>query len=898
MIRGGVVISGEGRGEGRTCFVDKREPFPSSRFYTGSQQRPSRLWRSRAKHSSNQRPAGSAYDQDFGEDTHIKKFGTWDGVFASCLLNIFGVIMFLRLGWVIGEEGVFGAILIIFLSTVVTTLTTLSMSAIATNGEVKAGGAYYLISRAIGPASGGSVGILFWLGNAIACAMYVLGFVETLTDNLGTTLTGTVVNDMRIFGALVLTMILVIALIGVGWIIKMQFALLFMLTIALVSFFLGSLYKVDLDNEVIGPSGWMNGNLNNNLQMSGEVANFFDTFAVFFPAVTGIMAGANLSGSLEDPSKNIPDGTLYACAVSTFAYVAMSFICGAVAGKGMDDGNEKGLKGDYLIMANISCYGPLIYLGIYVATLSSALSALVGAPRVLQSVANDKLFPILNFFQTMNLAEDPERAYYLTYAVALGCVMIGDLNAVAPLITMFYMITYAMINFACFELSISRSPGWRPYFKYYTKWTALAGFIVNLAMMIFINPEFAAGALFLAFALHQYVKFANPPVNWGVALDARRHMNAMERVRHLRRLKPHVKNYRPGFLVLIKDQKHDQPLCDFIQTMKYSYGTDVFVNIIESEFHKDVVGEVKRSRKYLSLKNDGFLETLLADNLRAGAQIMMQVGGLGRLRPNTLVMGFPERWAEGSGETRIRKSRMYQNILRDALLMDHGFMLCRNLESVDFLNDSTNPVELRGYVDVWWLLDSGGLSLLVPHLMSLHSFWRQRTKQHGRCPMRLFLVSAENIGGTEGDQRDLDDYSRARTSGVAMNNLNYDEMWVEEIKKLLRKLRMDFGDSPIEIRTDRKHPQEETLEDFRRICKLEDDEEIEPYVMNWLRVSELIYAYSKREAAIYVSAPFPDPKEDPVQYMGMLDMCSNCCNDGPVILIRGAEKNVVTTKLE
>lgn len=888
--------SGEGRGEGRTCFVDRREPFPSSRFYTGSQERPSRLWRKRARDGSSQSPAGN-YNQDFREDTHITKFGTWDGVFASCLLNIFGVIMFLRLGWVVGEEGVFGACLIIFLSTIVTTLTTLSMSAIATNGEVKAGGAYYLISRALGPASGGSVGVLFWLGNAIACAMYVLGFVETLTDNLGTTLTNTVENDMRVFGALLLTIILVVALIGVGWIIKMQFALLFMLTVSLISFFIGSLYKVDTANEVIGYHGWTNGNLNINLSWSGDVTNFFDTFAVFFPAVTGIMAGANLSGSLEDPSKNIPDGTLTACWVSTIVYVAMAFICGAVAGKGSVS-LEKGLVGDYLIMADISCYGPLIYVGIYVATLSSALSALVGAPRVLQSVASDNLFPILNGFKKMNLAEDPERGYFLTYFVALGCVMFGDLNAVAPLITMFYMITYAMINFACFELSISRSPGWRPYFKYYSKWTAMAGFIVNLAMMIFINPEFAAGALCLTFALHQYVKFSNPPVNWGVALDARRHMKAMERVRLLRHLKPHVKNYRPGFLVLIKDQKHDQPLCDFIQTMKYSYGTDVFVNIIESDFHQDVVEKVKKSYKYLSSRNDGFLETLIADNLRAGAQIMMQVGGLGRLRPNTLVMGFPERWFEGSEDEMIGKCRMYQNILHDALLMDHGFMLCRNLESIDFHKRNTNPVELRGYVDVWWLLDSGGLSLLVPHLMSLHSFWRQRTKQHGRCPMRLFLVSAENIGSDEGDQRDLDDYSRARTSGVVMNNLNYDEMWVEEIKKLLRKLRMDFGDTPIEIRTPRKRPTEETLEDFRRLCKIDDDEEIDANVMNWLRVSELIYAYSKREAAVYVSAPFPDPKEDPVQYMGMLDMCSNCCKDGPVILIRGAEKNVVTTKLE
>eukprot|EP00497_Spongosphaera_streptacantha_P003811 TRINITY_DN4536_c0_g1_i2.p1 TRINITY_DN4536_c0_g1~~TRINITY_DN4536_c0_g1_i2.p1 ORF type:complete len:544 (+),score=72.52 TRINITY_DN4536_c0_g1_i2:211-1842(+) len=535
-------------------------------------------------------------------------------------------------------------------------------------------------------------------------------------------------------------------------------------------------------------------------------------------------------------------------------------------------------------------WAPLIYFGVYAATLSSALASIVGAPRVLQKVASDDIIPFISIFKELNPRQDPERGYYFTYVVAMLAVMIGDLNLVAPLITMFFMITYAILNFACFWLSISGSPGWRPGFKWYNKWGALFGCIICIGIMILINPWFAAAAGAVAFALDRYIRFVNPAVNWGSALDARRHMKAMEKVQSLRKLRPHVKNFRPGFLVMVKSKPHlERHLIDFVRTLEYSYGTNVYVTVEQGSLNQKRKDIVTKSHKD-PYKERGFFESLVARDIQVGAQIMMQVGGLGRLRPNTLVMGFPERWYMGDIDDVQEKCRMYSGMLYDAITMDHGFMVCRNLEEVDFSNFSDNdtPNDLRGAVDVWWLLDSGGLELLVPHLMSLHHFWKKKTRD-SHCPVRLFLISAEKSENQE--DQELDDFRRLGAENMR-HLIDPADIWKVEIQQLLQKLRMDWT-GPLEIKSGHNDPEPETLDDFRKLCHLRDDDEIDTSVMRWLRVSELIQNRSHLAACIYVAAPFPDPDQDHLQYMGLLDFLSRI-TDKPVALIRGCEKNVVT----
>lgn len=329
-------------------------------------------------------------------------------------------------------------------------------------------------------------------------------------------------------------------------------------------------------------------------------------------------------------------------------------------------------------------------------------------------------------------------------------------------------------------------------------------------------------------------------------------------------------------------------LVDYIRTMKHAYGTDVFVHVVEGSLNSDRKKEIKDRHVYLD-NEGGFLETLCAPDLRTGAQTMMQVGGLGRLRPNTLVMGFPEHWHEGNIVDVEDRCAMYQGMMYDAITMDYGFMLTRNLENA-FTSDYTDqPRDLRGAVDVWWLLDSGGLELLIPHIMSLDSFWKRRTRGVGQCPVRLLLVSAQNIANQ--DEQDLDDLQRLGAGNVG-TLAEPEDMWATEIKLLLKKLRMNwFG--PIEIKSNRDEPTDETKESFRSLCGLNEREELDRKTLRWLRVSELIYAYSKREAAVFVTAPYPDPEGDPVKYMGIMDLVSNAPT-GPVTLIRGCERNCVT----
>ena len=264
----------------------------------------------------------------------VIKFGWFDGVFMRCLLNIWGVMLFLRLTWVIGQAGLIEGILLISLANVVTIITALSMSAVSTNGRISAGGIYYMISRSLGPEFGGAIGLMFTLANAIAVAMYVIGFCEALLDMLVQyvpSFNGVVdalnrVNDVRLIGCITLVLILVLAIVGMDWVTRVQTALFVLLLAAQVSFMVGTFLPpsdLQISRGFVGYNGTVfEENLYNSYTKEpGNTQSFFTVFAVFFPAVTGIVAGANLSGDLKDPSVAIPKGTLLAIGTTYVSYI-------------------------------------------------------------------------------------------------------------------------------------------------------------------------------------------------------------------------------------------------------------------------------------------------------------------------------------------------------------------------------------------------------------------------------------------------------------------------------------------------------------------------------------------------------------------------------------------------
>ena len=376
-----------------------------------------------------------------------KTFGTFSGVFTPCFLTILGVILFLRTGMVVGYAGLWQAILILLLAKTITILTSISLAAIATNTKVKGGGAYFLISRSLGPEFGGAIGLAFFLAQAISVALYIIGFSDALSSVLQ-------IGSSKMVGIVTLAVLFLFAYIGAGWVVKIQYLVMAVLIVSLSAFFIGSYWHFDSHN------------LTANLSAAyGNKLNFWLVFAIFFPAVTGVMAGANMSGDLKDPSRALPSGTFAAVFVTLVVY-ALAFLC--LAGSV----DRQALTGNVFVMEEIAVHGKVfINMGIFAATISSALGSFIGAPRILQAVARDRIFPWLRFFGVgYGRNQEPRRAVVLTFGSSHFFGIVGfDLDLIAPVITMFFLITYGnSLQLRRFLLKPEPpTPNFRPTFRIY-----------------------------------------------------------------------------------------------------------------------------------------------------------------------------------------------------------------------------------------------------------------------------------------------------------------------------------------------------------------------------------------------------------------------------------------------
>ncbi|MGH0119004.1 UNVERIFIED_CONTAM: hypothetical protein FKN15_003553 [Acipenser sinensis] len=534
------------------------------------------------------------------------KFGWVKGVLVRCMLNIWGVMLFIRLSWIFGQAGIGLGVIAIGLSVVVTTLTGLSMSAICTNGVVRGGGAYYLISRSLGPEFGGSIGLIFAFANAVAVAMYVVGFAETVVDLLkeSDALMVDVTNDIRIVGCITVVLLLGISLAGMEWEAKAQVLLLVILLVAIFNFFVGSVIPTNEEKKARGFYNYDGAIFAENFGpdfRDGE--GFFSVFAIFFPAATGILAGANISGDLEDPQVAIPKGTMLAIFITTITYLAVG-ICvsatvvrdatgslndtitpgmacngSAACSLGYDFSSCKtehcdfGLMNNFQVMSMVSGFGPLITAGIFSATLSSALASLVSAPKVFQALCKDNIYKALHFFaKGHGKNNEPLRGYVLTFIIAVAFILIAELNTIAPIISNFFLASYALINFSCFHASYAKSLGWRPAYKYYNMWVSLFGAMLCCGVMFVINWWAALITYAIEILLYIYVTVKKPDVNWGSSSQAITFVNALNDALVLTAVDDHVKNFRPQCIVLTGDPKTRPALLDIAHSFTKNYG--------------------------------------------------------------------------------------------------------------------------------------------------------------------------------------------------------------------------------------------------------------------------------------------------------------------------------------
>jgi len=472
----------------------------------------------------------------------MKKLGTFAGVFTPTILTILGVIMYLRLGWVVGNAGLGGALLIIVLAKLITVSTGLSIAAIATNTRVGAGGSYALVSRSLGLEAGSAVGIPLYFSQTLGGAMYISGFTEAWLALFPA-------HNALTISLSVLVIVLGVSLLGAQFAMRTQYIIMFVIAASLVSFFAAS------------------GESPAHIQVWGEFpkTSFWVVFAIFFPAVTGIEAGAAMSGDLKDSKRSLPLGMLSAIAVSFVVYVCVAYYLDHLA-------SAEALISNTNIMMDISRWRLVVVAGVLGATLSSALGSVVGAPRTLMTMGVDKVIPFFRVFAKKTKAGEPVYSIIFTAVAILVSLLLGDLNTIAPLLTMFFLITYATINIAvALQLGIG-IPSFRPRFKVHIS-IPVFGFLWSVIVMFLINPVFAlvAWSLIVLAYLVQVKRGLQAP--WGDVRVGMFVAMAEWAARQSQKLRSHPKTWKPNIMVPVEDPLNWKERMTFLRDLIFPAGT-------------------------------------------------------------------------------------------------------------------------------------------------------------------------------------------------------------------------------------------------------------------------------------------------------------------------------------
>nr|DAZ85678.1 TPA_exp: sodium chloride co-transporter a [Petromyzon marinus] len=887
------------------------------------------------------------------------------------IVNIWGVLMYLRLPWITAQAGIGLTWVIVLVAVIITSISGLSISAISNNGKVARGGTYFMVSRTLGYELGAPFGILYSFAAAVGIAMHTVGFAETLRDILH-------VNDIRIIGVITVTFLLGIAMAGLAWENKAQLIFFVLIIISLLNYLLGTVIPatpekiLDFVNFYAPKSrnGFDFVNLPRVLKLTATFVlmslpakifaenftpvfrntEFFRLFGVFFPAVTGILAGANICGDLKDPASAIPKGTLLAILTTALSYLIINTTIGAVmlrdasgllsdsfawvpsvnatnsslpiangsttlsplgsfatsnvtvsttvatlfassassataASVHVCNGSSKlacelgwnftacslfrpdttspctfGFVNNYQVMAMVSAWAPLIYAGIFGAALSSALANLISAPKCFQGVARDNIYPGISIF-------------------GKG---FAELNIIAPIISCFFIISYTILNFSCFHASFIKTPGWRPDFKFYHPAVSFIGAVLNVIVMFLLLWWGAIIAFGMWIILYLYVTYRRPDVNWGSSMQAMSFNTALYTNLTLDRELYHVKNYRPNCLVLTGPPNLRPALVDFVGTFTKDIGLMVCGNIL-------VGPKGEKVKELLESKHNEWLHRRKST-------------GIGKLCPNILIMGFKNMWQE---EEPINMHH-YIQIIHDVFDLNMSLGILRVKEGIDITSMPETHVNMafqfdadskssrkvaslvatsalkrvspntaqegavqegmpqistvfqfsqgKRTIDIYWLFDDGGLTLLLPYLLSKKKRWRH-------CKIRVFM-------------------------GGKLDRLEEDKQKIKQFEDMISPFRLNDG-----------FKEEAEVEELRRDCpwKVSDHEllSLRDKTNRQLKLNELMIQNSNDAALIVVSLPMIKKGRCPSALgMAWLEVLSR--DLPPVLIMRGNHVNVLT----
>jgi amino acid transporter len=630
--------------------------------------------------------------------------GTFAGVFTPSILTILGIILFLRTGYVVGSAGLARALIIIGIANLISVLTSVSLSAIATNLKVKGGGDYYLISRTLGLEFGGAIGIVLFLAQAVSIAFYCIGFGEALVAS--PLLTAHVVSP-RLIAAAAVAFLFVFAWLGADWATRFQYVVMALLAAALASFFVG------------GFSRWDAALLTANWAAPTGGPPFWALFALFFPAVTGFTQGVSMSGDLKDPGKSLPLGTFMAVGVSIMVYFGAALMFSGTLS------NPK-LAADYAAMNRVAAYSGLIDAGVIAATLSSAMASFLGAPRILQSLAADRIFPGLHFFaRGAGPAANPRRAVVLAAGIAFVTIALGNLNLIAPVVSMFFLISYGLLNYATYYEAHAASPSFRPTFKWFDQRLSLLGFLACLGVMLAIDPKTALVAAGLLAAIYQYLRRTAGPARWA---DGQRAHHLQQARAHLLAAAAdpgHPRDWRPQILAFSNDAERRARLLTVAGWLEGGSGLTTLVQLVD-----DTGGHVGPRRVDLAKRLDidiaragstAFALPVVVPDGALSLPTVIQTAGSGPLRANTVLVNWLDPAAAPVDSI---KRYVLGRSLRT--VFDLGCSIAVLATDEARWQATLASPEARRVIDVYWRDDATGrLVLLLAYLMTRAAFWAE-----------------------------------------------------------------------------------------------------------------------------------------------------------------------------
>ncbi|MBK5277598.1 MAG: amino acid permease [Bacteroidia bacterium] len=613
----------------------------------------------------------------------VNKFGTFGGVFTPSILTILGVIMYLRLPMIVGEAGLWATLGIIIIAHIISVTTGLSVSSIATDKKVEAGGTYFMISRSLGLPIGGTLGLALFVGLSFSVSLYLIGFSESFLSYWGYEVT---INSIRLTGTIILVVVTTITLISTSLAIKTQYFIMVAIILSLISIFTG--------NHEFGPQATSSLNV---IESPTKALPFMLLFGIFFPAVTGFEAGVSMSGDLKDPKRSIPTGSIVAIGVGFVVYILLAIFLAFTV-------NGKLLTTDSQILLKISWIPELVIAGIWGATLSSALGSILGAPRILQATAVDKISPRF-FSKGVGVSNEPRNALLLTFVIAEAGILIGELDVIARIVSIFFITTYGFLNLSCaFERWTSAD--FRPTFKT-PVWVSLFGASACFIVMIELDFIATLGAIVILSGLYLYLKRKELALQTGDAWGGVWSLLAKTALQRLTSSKQHTRNWRPNILMF---NGADQARPFMLGLGEAISGKLGLLSSFELVLTKDPLIRLQREKE--TKTENQFTNKYACNNVYEGIDEIARTYGYAGVEPNTVLMGWSKKPENKDAFVALVNSIQRYDL--NALFLNHHITGKK----------ITSPT-----IDIWWSGWGRNLSLAlnIVRYLSNSNLWNRST---------------------------------------------------------------------------------------------------------------------------------------------------------------------------